>query len=542
MTTAPEQSCTEEYESIIGLEIHVELATKTKIFCGCSTSFGAPVNTQTCPVCMGMPGALPVLNKNVLDDAIALGLALNCRINTTTRFDRKNYYYPDNPQNYQISQLYSPIGVAGKVTIPVGEEPRSAGFVEGVGVSRVIRIHEIHMEEDAGKLFHDETSGETLVDYNRAGVPLIEIVTEPDMRSTEEVTSFLTKLRTMIRYLGISDCKMNEGSMRVDVNLSVRKVSDDSESAEVRSGQGEEVSYPDQKGLPATYVGDDRGAFGTRTEMKNLNSFKAISRAIESEKARQIAILESGGVVSQETRRWDDERGESFTMRSKEDMKDYRYFPDPDLPPVRIDEKLIDEIRQRLPEMQEEKAARYKKAYAIPDYDIGILTSEKTLAEIFESTVDRLCREEDGVSSIKNRAKQASNWLMGETMRIVKDRGMDVEDINIDPENLADLILLTESNKINSTTAKDVFAVIFDSEIDVKKYVEEHGLVMVSDASELETIIHTIIETNLKSVSDYKAGKTKAVGFLIGQVMKETKGKANPELVREMLEAALDNA
>ena len=539
-----------DYETIIGLEVHVELSTKTKIFCGCSTAFGAPVNTNTCPVCLGMPGALPVLNKAVVDKAIMIGLALNCNINNNTRFDRKNYYYPDNPQNYQISQLYVPIGVNGylsiggaetEVEIEVGTEVEtySEGSVASeypAGNPKRIRIHEIHMEEDAGKLIHDDATGDTLVDNNRAGVPLIEIVTEPDMRSAEEAVEFLTKLRTVLLYMGVSDCRMNEGSIRADVNLSVRKT-----GASVGCDQAEGVSQgPDGNALsavPGTYVGDDKGAFGTRTEMKNLNSFKAITRAIDAEAKRQIELLEKGEEVDQETRRWDDDKGTSFVMRSKEDAQDYRYFPDPDLPPVHIDDEWIDKIRDSLPEFPDEKAARYKMDYALSDYDIGILTSEKKLCDIFEETV-----------GFGADPKKTANWLLGETLRILNDKGLDPIDITLDPKDLADLISLTDNNTINSTTAKEVFGVIFDKnnkdkksddmpsgDSFVKRYVDEHGLGMVNDSSELEKVIIKVIEDNPKSVSDYNAGKTKAIGFLIGQVMKETKGKADPELVKKML-------
>ena len=539
-----------DYETIIGLEVHVELSTKTKIFCGCSTAFGAPVNTNTCPVCLGMPGALPVLNKAVVDKAIMIGLALNCNINNSTRFDRKNYYYPDNPQNYQISQLYVPIGVNGylsiggaetEVEIEVGTEIETYSECSDAseypaGNPKRIRIHEIHMEEDAGKLIHDDATGDTLVDNNRAGVPLIEIVTEPDMRSTEEAVEFLTKLRTVLLYMGVSDCRMNEGSIRADVNLSVRKT-----GASVGCDQSEGACQcPDGKAssaVPGTYVGDDEGAFGTRTEMKNLNSFKAITRAIDAEAKRQIELLEKGEEVDQETRRWDDDKETSFVMRSKEDAQDYRYFPDPDLPPVHIDDEWINTIRDSLPEFPDEKAARYKMDYALSDYDIGILTSEKKLCDIFEKTV-----------GFGADPKKTANWLLGETLRILNDKGLDPIDITLDPKDLADLISLTDNNTINSTTAKEVFGVIFDKnnkekksddmpsgDSFVKRYVDEHGLGMVSDSSELEKVIIKVIEDNPKSVSDYNAGKTKAIGFLIGQVMKETKGKADPELVKKML-------
>ncbi|MBR6229745.1 MAG: Asp-tRNA(Asn)/Glu-tRNA(Gln) amidotransferase subunit GatB [Eubacterium sp.] len=466
----------------IGLEIHVELATETKIFCGCSTAFGAPVNTQVCPVCLGLPGTLPVLNRRVTEYAIAIGLVLDCDIRRTFRFDRKNYFYPDNPQNYQISQLYTPIGTNGKLEIRTEQ-----------GI-KPIRIHEIHMEEDAGKLIHSER-GDTLVDYNRAGVPLVEIVTEPDMESAEEVIAFLEMLRRRIRYTGVSDCRMNEGSMRVDVNLSVRET-----------------------------------GYGIRTEMKNLNSFKAIARAIGAERERQAGVVKSGKTVVQETRRWDDDRGESFSMRSKEDAKDYRYFPDPDLPEMTVEEAWIDEIRSRLPEMPEAKAERYRETYGLPEYDIGILIDEPALADLFETT-----------TALGVDPKKVSNWLMGETMRLLKERDMEPEDLRIDPRSLADLIDMTDRGTINSTTAKDVFEVIFDHTIDVKKYVEDHGLSMVSDFSELEEIITEIITVNPGPVADYHAGKKKAAGFLVGQVMKKTGGKANPAMVRELLEQKLEN-
>ena len=363
-----------QYETVIGLEVHVELATKTKIFCGCSTAFGGAPNTHTCPVCTGMPGSLPVLNKQVVEYAMAVGLATNCTITQYCKFDRKNYFYPDNPQNYQISQLYLPICRNGHVDIETSAGRKSIG------------IHEIHMEEDAGKLVHDEWEDCSLVDYNRSGVPLIEIVSEPDMRSAEEVIAYLEKLRLTIQYLGASDCKLNEGSMRADVNLSVREV-----------GASE---------------------FGTRTEMKNLNSFKAISRAIEGERARQIELLEDGKSVIQETRRWDDNKEYSYAMRSKEDAQDYRYFPDPDLVPLSISDEWIAAVKSRQPELQEEKAARYKTEFDIPDYDIGIITGSKKLADLFEATT-ALC----------HNPKKVSNWLMVETMRLLKEKEMDAEDI-----------------------------------------------------------------------------------------------------------------
>ena len=474
-----------EYETVIGLEVHVELATKTKIFCSCSTEFGGAPNTHTCPVCTGMPGSLPVLNKQVVEYAAAVGLATNCTITQNCKFDRKNYFYPDNPQNYQISQLYLPICRNGGIEIET-----EAG-------KKTIGIHEIHMEEDAGKLVHDEWGDCSLVDFNRSGVPLIEIVSEPDMRSADEVIAYLDKLRTIIQYLGASDCKLNEGSMRADVNLSVREV-----------GAKE---------------------FGTRTEMKNLNSFKAIARAIESERERQIDLLESGQEVIQETRRWDDTKEYSYAMRSKEDAQDYRYFPDPDLVPVIISDEWLDEIRSRQPELRDEKAARYAKEYGIPEYDISVITASKHLADIFEKTV-----------AICNNAKKVSNWLMVETMRLLKENDMEAEDIKFSPENLAKLIQLTDAKAINSTVAKEVFEHVFAEDIDPEKYVEEHGLKTVNDEGALRSTIEKIVEANPQSVEDYKNGKKKAIGFLVGQTMKEMKGKADPGMINQILTEILD--
>lgn len=474
-----------QYETVIGLEVHVELATKTKIFCGCTTEFGGAPNTHTCPVCTGMPGSLPVLNKQVVEYAMAVGLATNCKITQYCKFDRKNYFYPDNPQNYQISQLYLPICRDGHVDIetPAGK--------------KTIGIHEIHMEEDAGKLVHDEWEDCSLVDFNRSGVPLIEIVSEPDMRSAEEVIAYLEKLRMTIQYLGASDCKLNEGSMRADVNLSVREV-----------------------GI---------SKFGTRTEMKNLNSFKAISRAIEGERARQIELIEEGKKVIQETRRWDDNKEYSYAMRSKEDAQDYRYFPDPDLVPVSISDAWIAEVKARQPELQEEKAARYKKEFDIPEYDINIITSSKSLADMFEVA-----------TAICHNAKKVSNWLMVETMRLLKEKDMEPEDITFTPENLAVLIHLTDANAINSTVAKEIFKKMFSENIDVEQYVEENGLRTVNDEGALRQTIEKVIAENPQSVSDYQAGKTKAIGFLVGQTMKAMKGKADPGMVNQILKELLD--
>ena len=474
-----------EYETVIGLEVHVELATKTKIFCGCSTAFGGAPNTHTCPVCTGMPGSLPVLNKQVVEYAMGVGLATNCTITQYCKFDRKNYFYPDNPQNYQISQLYLPICRNGYVEIETENGTKKVG------------IHEIHMEEDAGKLIHDEWEDCSLVDYNRSGVPLIEIVSEPDMRSAEEVIAYLEKLRLLIQYLGASDCKLQEGSMRADVNLSIR-----------------------EKGAEK---------FGTRTEMKNLNSFRAIARAIEGEKERQIDLLESGKEVIQETRRWDDAKETSYAMRSKEDAQDYRYFPDPDLVPVYISDEWIQAVKEKQPEFRTEKMKRYKEEFDIPDYDIEIITGTKHMADIFEGTV-----------ALGAQPKKVSNWLMVETLRLLKEKEMDPEDIKFSPENLAKLIELTDQKVINSTVAKEVFEVMFEQDIDPDQYVEEKGLKTVNDEGALRKAVEEVIAANPQSVADYKGGKEKAIGFLVGQTMKAMKGKADPGSVNAMLKELLN--
>ena len=473
-----------QYETVIGLEVHVELATKTKIFCGCSTAFGGAPNTHTCPVCTGMPGSLPVLNKQVVEYAVAVGLATNCQITQYCKFDRKNYFYPDNPQNYQISQLYLPICRNGHVDIETEQGKKAIG------------IHEIHMEEDAGKLIHDEWEDCSLVDYNRSGVPLIEIVSEPDMRSAEEVIAYLEKLRMTVQYLGASDCKLNEGSMRADVNLSVREV-----------GAKE---------------------FGTRTEMKNLNSFKAITHAIEGERERQIELLESGKEVVQETRRWDDAKEYSYAMRSKEDAQDYRYFPDPDLVPVYISDEWMAAIRDKQPEFREAKMARYKEEFDIPEYDIGIITDSKHMADLFEETV-AICKQ----------PKKVSNWLMGETLRLLKEKSMDPEDIRFSPENLAKLIGLVDAKAINSSVAKEVFEIMFEQDVDPEHYVEEKGLKTVNDEGALRKTIEEVIAANPQSVEDYHNGKDRAIGFLVGQTMKAMKGKADPALVNQILKELL---
>lgn len=473
-----------QYETVIGLEVHVELATETKIFCGCSTKFGAAPNTHVCPVCTGMPGSLPILNKKVVEFALKAGLALNCRINQNCKFDRKNYFYPDNPQNYQISQLYVPVCQDGFVEIPTD------------GGRKRIGIHEIHMEEDAGKLVHDEWCGSSLVDYNRSGVPLIEIVSEPDMRSAGEVISYLEQLQSTMRYLGVSDCRLQEGSMRADVNLSVRE------------------------------AGSAR--YGTRTEMKNLNSFKAIAHAVEGERERQIELLEQGIEIVQETRRWDDNKEASHAMRSKEDAKDYRYFPDPDLPPLQISDSWIQTIKASQPELKPEKSERYQREYGLSSYDADILTEDKALADLFEEVIE--------CGAVP---KKAVNWLTGETLRLLKENGMEPDGIRFDAGHLAKLIGLLEDGIINSRTAKEVFGVLFEQNIDPETYVNEHGLKIEQNGELLSEAVKRVLSAQPKAAAELNQGKDKVLGFLIGQVMKEMKGKASPsqagEMIKEML-------
>ena len=473
-----------KYETVIGLEVHVELSTKTKIFCGCSTEFGGAPNTHTCPVCTGMPGSLPVLNKGVVDRAIAVGLATNCEITRNSKFDRKNYFYPDNPQNYQISQLYFPICRNGKVEIEVN------------GEKKFVRIHEIHMEEDAGKLVHDPFTDETYVDFNRSGVPLIEIVSEPDMRSSDEVIAYLDKLRETIQYLGASDCKLNEGSMRADVNLSLRE------------------------------VGSEK--FGTRTETKNLNSFRAIKRCIENEIGRQMDILNEGGQVVQETRRWDDNKEYSYPMRSKEDAQDYRYFPDPDLVPIVVSDEWIEEIREKQPEFRPAKKIRYKEEYDLPDYDIDQITAEKKMADIFEEAI-----------LLGAEPKKVSNWLMVETMRLMKETQTDADKLSFSAANLAKLIKLVDSKEINGKVDKEVFELVFKEDIDPEVYFKENNLSTKADAGELEAVVEKAIEANPKAVEDIRAGKGKAIGAIVGFVMKEMKGKCDPGEVNKLISSKL---
>lgn len=469
-----------QYETVIGLEVHVELAAKTKIFCGCSTEFGGAPNSHTCPVCTGMPGSLPVLNRQVVEYALAVGLAVNCQINQFCKFDRKNYFYPDNPQNYQISQLYLPLCHDGWIEIET-----SAG-------KKKIRIHEIHMEEDAGKLIHDEWEDCSLVDYNRSGVPLIEIVSEPDMRSAEEVIAYLDKLRCMMQYLGISDCKLQEGSMRADVNLSVCESGSD--------------------------------VWGTRTEMKNLNSFKAITRAIEAERERQIELLEMGRPVIQETRRWDDNKESSRAMRSKEDAKDYRYFPDPDLPPVHISDEWIQRIRNTQPQLREEKQQIYQDEMGLSDYDARVLTESAHLADLFEKTAE-----------LSQNPKRTAAWFMGEVLRLIKEYGTEPEKVCFSPKHLAQLICMVEEKKVSPANAKKVFEHIFNEDTEPEVFVREHGLGIVQNDDLMQRVVQKVLAENPGPFSELLGGKEKVFGFFVGQMMRELKGTASPEAVRDAL-------
>ena len=475
-----------EWEIVMGLEVHTELATKTKIFCGCSTEFGGAPNTHVCEICSGMPGTLPLLNERVVEFAVRTGLATNCQITQKTKFDRKNYFYPDLPKAYQISQLYLPICRNGYIEVK-GEN----------GEPKKIGIHEIHMEEDAGKLIHDEFEDCTLVDYNRCGVPLLEIVSEPDFRSADEVIEYLEKLRAILQFTGVSDCKMQEGSLRADVNLSVRP-----------KGQKE---------------------FGTRTEMKNLNSFHAIARAIAYESRRQIDLLEDGEAVVQETRRWDDNKGYSYAMRSKEDAQDYKYFPEPDLPPIEISDARIEEIRESMPELPEQKKRRYREELGLPEYDTEILTGNMAFVTLFEEAV-KLC----------DSPKDVANWIMGEVMKLLNDAGTLPEDMTLAPEKLAVVIQMVKSGKINRGTGKTVLEKVFTDGVDPESYVKENNLAQITDLGAIRPVLEEVIAANEKSVSEYKAGKTQAMGYIMGQAMRALKGKAPAQEVQKMLHELLD--
>ena len=477
-----------EWELVMGLEVHIELATKTKIFCGCSTEFGGAPNTHCCPVCTGMPGTLPVLNRQVVEYAVRAGLALNCDINRYHKFDRKNYFYPDLTKAYQISQLYLPFAQNGHVDLKLKN-----------GDTSTIRIHEIHMEEDAGKLIHSSYGDETYPDYNRCGVPLIEIVSEPDFRTTEEVIAYLTKLKSICEYLDISDCKMEEGSMRADVNLSIRPKGSDT--------------------------------LGTRTEMKNINSFKAIERAIAYEAKRQIALVEDGGRVVQETRRWDESKAQTFAMRSKENAQDYRYFPEPDLPPVRISEEEIAYYRSICPEFAEQKAERYVSELGLSAEDAAILADSKYLAELFEGTV-AICKD----------AAEVRYWMMTQVLYFLNERNLQPADITLAAEDFAAFVQIVKAGRINRQTGKTVFEAMFFAEgpFDLEGYIREHDLEQVDDDALITETIRALIAANPKAVEQYRSGQTKIVGYFVGQTMKQLKGKANPATVNAVLERELN--
>ncbi|MPL65632.1 Aspartyl/glutamyl-tRNA(Asn/Gln) amidotransferase subunit B [bioreactor metagenome] len=476
-----------DYEIVIGLEVHSELKTKSKIFCGCSTAFGSAQNTNVCPVCLGLPGVLPVINEKVVEFAIKAGVALNCEILPFSKFDRKNYYYPDLPKNFQTSQYDLPIAVNGYLDIEVnGEQKR-------IGITRV------HMEEDAGKLVHAgsiASSDHSLVDYNRTGVPLIEIVSEPDMRSPEEAKAYLEKMKAILQYIDVSDCKMEEGSLRCDANISLRP-------------HGTET-------------------LGTKTEIKNLNSFKSVQKGLEYEAARHEEVLDEGGKIIQETRSWDDANGVTVSLRTKEQAHDYRYFPEPDLVPIIVDPETVEEIRKNLPELPDARQARLTGDYGLSSYDAGVITSSRALADYFDEMV-----------KLKVDAKTTANWLMGELLKHLNNANIDIDACPITPPNLAELIGLIEKGTISNKIAKTVFEEMWTTGKDAALIVKEKGMVQISDAGEITGIIDKVIADNPQSVADFKAGKEKAIGFLVGQIMKQTKGRANPEMVNKLLRERL---
>ena len=469
----------EEYEIVMGLEVHAELSTKTKIFCSCPTAFGAAPNTQVCPICMAMPGTLPVLNEKVVEYAVRAGLATNCEIERNSKNDRKNYFYPDLPKAYQISQYDKPLCKKGYIEIETSQGKKK------IGITR------IHIEEDAGKLNHDELGGGSLVDLNRAGVPLIEIVSEPDLRTVEEVDTYLKKLKSILEYIEVSDCKMQEGSFRADVNVSIRK-------------KGETK-------------------LGTRTEMKNMNSFRSIQRALEYEINRQIDVVENGGVIEQETLRWDEVSGKTFSMRDKEDAQDYRYFPEPDLVAINLSEEYIENIRKDLPEMPESRKQRYLEEYKLSEKDAGILTSSKYLSDLFEKA-----------SEVCGNHKAVNNWIISDISRILNETEMDPIEIPFDANQLGKLVILIDKGTISSSIGKKVLEELFENPRDPEDIIKEKGWLQISDEGEIKQLVLKIIEANPQSVADFKAGKDRAIGFLVGQAMKETKGKANPQMLNKM--------
>ena len=469
----------DDYEVVIGLEVHSELSTKTKIFCSCPTEFGGEPNTHCCPICMAMPGTLPVLNKKVVEYAIKAGLATNCTIAKNSKNDRKNYFYPDLPKSYQISQFDMPLCTNGYVEIDTANGPKK------------IRLVRIHIEEDAGKLNHDEYGSGSLVDLNRAGVPLIEIVSQPDLRSAEEVDLYLKKLKSILEYIEVSDCKMQQGSLRADVNVSVRKKRDEK--------------------------------LGIRTEMKNMNSFRSITRAIEYEVERQIEVLEAGGTIEQETLRWDEVSGKTFSMRDKEDAQDYRYFPEPDLAVINISEEMIEDIRKSLPEMPESRKERYITEFKLPEYDSNILISSKYLSDLFE-----------GATKKCNNPKAVSNWIMTDITKILNEKEQEPNEIPFTAEQLGELVILIDKGTISSSIAKKVLDELFENPRSPEQIIKEKGWIQISDEGAIKEVVQKILEANPNSIADYKAGKDRALGYLVGQAMKETKGKANPQMLNKM--------
>jgi aspartyl-tRNA(Asn)/glutamyl-tRNA(Gln) amidotransferase subunit B len=469
-----------EYETVIGLEVHVELHTNSKIFCGCSTSFGAPPNTHTCPVCLGHPGVLPVLNRQAVDYAMKAAMALNCVIATESKFDRKNYFYPDSPKAYQISQYDKPIGEHGWIEIEVD------GKTKRIGITR------LHLEEDAGKLTHVDGGYASLVDFNRVGTPLIEIVSEPDISSPEEARAYLEKIKAIMQYCEVSDVKMEEGSLRCDANVSIRPI-----------GQ--------QK-------------LGTRTELKNMNSFRGVQKGLEYEEIRQAAVLDSEGVIIQETLRWDEAQGKTISMRGKEEAHDYRYFPDPDLVRLFIDDTWKERVRASIPELPDARKIRYTTEFGLPSYDAAVITSSKDMADFFQESLQ-----------YTSDAKAVSNWIMGELLGYLNANNLELSEVKITGQGLGEMIGLIEQGTISSKIAKTVFKAMIESGKPPKAIVEEQGLVQISDEGAIQAEVEKIVNNNPQSVADFKAGKEKAVGFLVGQVMKETKGKANPGLVNKLI-------
>jgi len=473
-----------EFEPVIGLEVHAQLLTKTKIFCGCSTKFGAAPNSAACPVCLGLPGVLPVLNRKVVEFAIRMAIATNCRVNPENVFARKNYFYPDLPKGYQISQYASPLAEDGHIDVDLN------GGKKRIGIIR------IHMEEDAGKLLHDEHNPWSYVDLNRTGVPLIEIVSAPDIRGAEEASAYLRRLHEILVYLEICDGNMEEGSFRCDANVSLRP-----------RGQA---------------------AFGTRAELKNMNSFRNVQRALEYEIKRQQYILESGGTIVQETRLWDDSQGASFSMRSKEEAHDYRYFPDPDLVPVVVDEAWVEQVRGTLPELPLEKRERFVRDYSIPPYDAGVLTASRALADYYEEVV-----------RLSGRPKIAANWVMGDILRFLNEEKRDIRDCPVKPESLAEMIRFIEDGTISGKMAKDVAEEMYRTGKPPRAVIEEKGLVQITDEGAVADAVRKVIEANPAQLAQYRSGKDKVFGFFVGQVMKATQGKANPKLVNDLLKKML---